>query len=389
MKLDLVLRTLALCFVLALLHSTGSAQAQAPAAEQQTTCAVPPALEDGWPVAAPASVGMDASILCAVTPRLLATQMNVHGVLVARRGKLVFERYFVGSDQPWGNPSSLYDFGPQTKHDLRSISKSITALLVGIAVDRKLIPGVDEPVFDFFPEHADLRTPEKERILVRHLLTMSSGLAWDEARPYSDPQNSEMIMDRSADPVRFVLERPSVAPAGLVWNYNGGGTHLLGHIIAKAAGKPFDAFAREVLFEPLGITDWAWMRYRNGAIAPAAGARLRPRDVAKLGQLFLSGGRWNGRQIVSSEWLAEMLAPRLGPDPYFYGYQFWLGRSLDRGAEVKWAAGLGLGGQRLFIVPEYDLVVMITAGNYGGYGQSAPALEILNRYVFPSVVDRP
>jgi CubicO group peptidase (beta-lactamase class C family) len=219
---------------------------------------------------------------------------------------------------------------------------------------------------------------------------MSSGMAWDENLPWTDPRNDEPHLGSEADPIRYVLAKPIAAPLGTIWNYNGGGTDLLGSIIERVSGKPFDAFAREALFEPLGITDWEWKRYRNGKIAPAAGLRLRPRDAARIGQLVLNRGAWKGQQIVSAAWIAESITPRFQAIGYFgglffYGYQWWLGRTLSGDKEVTWVAGMGLGGQRLVMVPDLDLIVMTTSGLYGSPRQGNAALEILYRFVMPAV----
>jgi CubicO group peptidase (beta-lactamase class C family) len=155
--------------------------------------------------------------------------VNVHSVLVIRRRTLVYEQCFLGDDEIWGEPTGSIAFQTGTKHDLRSITKSVTGLLVGNAIGRQLIDGVDEPVFKFFPEYADLRTPEKDRILLRDLLTMSAGLDWDQqSRSFADAMNSETMMVRSPDPYRFVLSLPIETPAVKFFRYNSGASELLG-----------------------------------------------------------------------------------------------------------------------------------------------------------------
>jgi CubicO group peptidase (beta-lactamase class C family) len=374
-----------------------SAIAPAPAFAQPTpappACGAPATLDDGWPIDRPENVGLDGARLCGIADRLKATNANVHAVVVVRRGKLVFEQYFSGYDDPWGVPEGQFDFDATTKHDMRSISKSVTSLLLGIAIDRKLVAGVDEPVIRFFPEFAALKTPGWDRITLRHLLTMSSGIEWNENLPWTDPRNDEPHLGQDPDPIRYVLAKPIAAPPGAVWNYNGGGTDLLGSIIERVSGKPFDVFAREALFQPLGITDWAWRSYENGRFSPAAGLQLRPRDAAKIGQLVLDRGTWSGRQIVPAAWIAQSIAPRFQAIGYFgglffYGYHWWLGRTLSDGQELTWIAGIGLGGQRLIIVPDLDLVVMTTAGMYASPRQGNAALEILYSFVIPSVGGR-
>jgi CubicO group peptidase (beta-lactamase class C family) len=335
-------------------------------AEAEAACGAPSSIDDGWPVATPESAGFDGAALCTLVERVRSLpNSSVHGVVVVRRGALVFEQYFAGEDQIRGRSIGRVEFTPTVKHDLRSISKSVTSLLVGIAVDRGLIRSVDEPVFNFFPEYADLRTPERERITLRHLLTMSSGLAWDEIRPYTDSANSYIRMIYAPDPYRFALEQPVERPPGLRFNYGGGATVLLSKIVQKVTDQQFNQFAREALFVPLGITDIDWMRMPNGDTAAASGLRLRPRDIAKLGQLFLTRGTWNGRRILSAAWLDQSTTAEVeASDFLFYGYQLWLGRALIDKREVPWIAGFGLGGQRLFVVPSLDLVVVVTAGYY-------------------------
>lgn len=350
----------------------------------QSGCGIPNAGNDHWPVASPASVGLSSATLCPMVPWLANwKEGNVHAVVVARHGKLVFEHYFTGADEHLGREVGPVAFGPETRHDERSMTKSVTDLIVGIAIDRGWIKSVDQSVMSFFPEYPDLRTPERNRITLRNLLTMSSGLEWHEIdTPYTSDKNSEIRMDSAPDPYRFALEQPVVAPPGQIWNYNSGSTELLGEILRKATGKPLDQLARSLLFEPLGISDIEWYKYAHGNPSAAAGLRLRPRDLAKIGQLVLQHGVWNGKQLVPAAWIDASTTPQInGLLIFFYGYQFWLGRSLINKHEVDWAAAWGLGGQRLFIVPELDLVVVVNAGLYRSDMQAAVPLKILNQYV--------
>jgi CubicO group peptidase (beta-lactamase class C family) len=379
--------------VLALFISATSLRAEStPPGQQGQACGSPSSIDDDWEIASPASVGMDGAQLCTVAARLAQRATAVHSVVVVRHGKLVLEQYFPGYDQPWGQPDGQYEFTATTKHDMRSASKSVTSLLVGIAIDRKLIAGVDESVLKFFPDTAAVKQPGWDAITLRHLLTMSSGIKWDEARAWTDPENDEPHLTFEADPIGYVLAKPVAAPPDALWTYNGGGTELLGNIIERVSKKSLEAFARETLFQPLGITDVEWKPYKNGKIAAAAGLRLRPRDAAKIGQLVLNRGQWNGRQIVSADWIAQSITPRFQATGYFggtlfYGYQWWMGRSLANGKEIKWVGAFGWGGQRIFIVPELDLVMMTTAAQYGQPKEGLAAMDILTNIVIPSVRD--
>ncbi|WP_407167086.1 serine hydrolase domain-containing protein [Bradyrhizobium sp. ORS 111] len=380
--------------LLAPIPSSTSARADSMAIGQRNlACGSPSSLDDGWVIASPESVGMDGARLCGIAERVQLRSSEVHAVVVARHGKLVFEQYFAGIDQPWGHPAGRSEFTATTKHDMRSASKSVMSLLVGLAIDRKLIAGVDEPVLKFFPDHQAPRPAGWDSITLRHLLTMSSGIKWDETLAWADPGNDEPHLGYEPDPVGYVLSRPIAAPPDTLWTYNGGGTDLLGHIVERVSGKPLETFAREVLFQPLGITDLEWKTYpKNGKIAAAAGLRLRPRDAAKIGQLVLNHGIWNGQQIISRDWIAQSIAPRFQAVGYFggtlfYGYQWWLGRSLSDGREVTWVAAFGWGGQRIIIVPNLDLVMITTAAQYGLPKEGLAAMDILANIVIPAVRD--
>lgn len=359
-------------------------------ARAETPCGVPAALPDGWPIDTPENVGLDGARFCGIAARLKAADANVHSVVIVRHGKLVFEQYFSGYDNPWDKMDGRYDFDATTLHDMRSISKSVTSLLLGVAIDRRLIASADELVLKFLPDYAGAAAAGWERVTLRHLLTMSSGIAWDENRPWADPRNDEYRLYDEPDPVRYVLSKPTVAPPDTVWAYNGGGAQLIATVIARTSKMPFEAFAREALLAPLGIAEWEWKASKNGAIAAYAGLRLRPRDAAKLGQLILNGGAWTGKRIVSQDWITQSIKPRFQAGGYFgglffYGYQWWMGRTLSGDRDVPWIAAMGRGGQRVFIVPSADLVVMTTSGLYASPVQGQAALDMLYSVVFPAL----
>jgi CubicO group peptidase (beta-lactamase class C family) len=307
-------------------------------------------------------------------------------VLVVRHGRLVYEHYFAGEDQRWGQPLGRIAHDAATRHDLRSITKSVTSLLVGIAVDTGWIKDIDAPVLSLLPQYADLRSPDKDRITLRHLLTMSSGLAWSEDLPYSDPRNSERLMSDAPDPYRYVLEQPFAEAPGTRWNYSGGSTALLSAVLKQVSGRSLEVMAREMLFAPLGIDDVEWVRYPNGDPVAASGLRLRPRDIAKIGRLVLDHGAWQGRQIVSAGWIAQSTTKQIAAeDQIDYGFQWWLGHSQVGGRDLRWSAGVGWGGQRLFLVPDRDLLVVVTAGLYDQPDeQDALGRTVLERYVLPA-----
>jgi CubicO group peptidase (beta-lactamase class C family) len=340
-------------------------------------CSAPAVLNDGWTVAGfNDETGVDTSALCTMTDRLIASGADIHAVLVAHAGRLVFERYFKGLDEIpgllWGRRVASVAFTADTLHDMKSVSKSVASLAFGIAIDRGFIPSIDEPIFSLFPELSDLRTPEKDRIQLKHVLGMTMGLAWEEATPATgDFFNDEARMHMASDACRYVLGRAVIAPAGQKFHYSTGALALVSAIVRKATGRPLDEFARAYLFDPLGIEAVEWARVR-GETDAGGGLRMRPRDMARIGQLVLASGRWNDRQIVSKHWVDASTAPLIeATDDQTYGYLWWGGRASVNRRSVHWFGALGRGGQSIRIVPELNLVVVVTAGYYQDYSEHA------------------
>lgn len=318
----------------------------------------------GWASAEPEAAGVAADLPAKLEAGVRSGELpNLHAVVIARGGKLAVERYFEGADEKWGTPLGQVAFSGTTLHDLRSVTKSIVGLLYGIALAEGKAPGLDTPVLDAFPAYGDLARDERRRaIRVSHLLTMTMGLDWNEDLPYSDPRNSEIAMERSADRYRYVLDRPVVSPPGQAWRYSGGATAVLGHLIARGAGMPLLDFARARLFAPLGISDVAWTPGLNGEAAAASGLRMRAPDLARVGQLLLQNGEWEGRTVIPKQWIAASLEPRVDAfEGVKYGYQWYLPVRRDRSPACM---AIGLGGQRLVVIPSLDLAYVIFMGNY-------------------------
>jgi CubicO group peptidase (beta-lactamase class C family) len=313
---------------------------------------------------------------------------NIHSVLVARHNEVVYEHYWPGKDEILGEDLGVRLHGVDSLHDMRSITKSFVGACIGIAIAQGKIRDINVPVFSFFPEYARLDTGMKRTLTLRHLLTMSSGLDWDETRPYTDPRNSEIAMDRSPDPIGFVLSQPMAYPPGTMWKYNGGTTEVLAAIIRKVSGKTIDEYAKEYLFTPLGISHWQWLRNpKSGLPSAAAGLRLRARDLLTFGLLYCNEGRWKGRQIVPKQWVDSSLVTHIQRDgfggPGGYGYQFWTFPFTLKDAEAVIPTGVGNGDQKLFIDRKHDLVVIVTAGNYNNFSIRKNANALMGDYVYP------
>lgn len=309
--------------------------------------------------------GFDAAKLQACLDDFSSGPVNFHGLVIQRGGHFVAERYRAGSDRP--NTSIIErrsSFDACALHDVRSISKSITSLLWGIAAGQGKTPALDTPVLSLYPRLSRLNGEGREKITIRHLLTMSSGLKWDEEN-YANPVNDEERLYWTGDQARYVFDRPMAAEAGARFNYNGGCTAVIADLLTRAVGATLPAFAEAELFAPLGITEWRWVRDHRGRATAFAGLRLKPRDMAKIGQLVLDGGQWDGRAIVPAAWIADSIAPHIETgDGLRYGYFWWLGQVDALGGAHDYIAGFGNGGQRIFVAPSLQLVVAITSGNY-------------------------
>jgi len=310
-----------------------------------------------------AAAGFVPQSLCQVLDAPLRDGANLHAIVVLRHGAPVAERYYSGKDRTiWMPFARTMQFNAATRHDIRSISKSVTSLLWGIAQGEGRTPSLDTPVLGLYPELAELKTQGRDTVTLRQLFTMTSGLAWEEPIRYGMRNDETGLYWRSSQ-ARYLFARPMTAPGR--FNYNGGGTAVLAEVLARRVGMPLPEYARSRLFAPLGITDWEWQTDLRGRPMAFAGLRLRPRDLATIGQLMLQGGQWQGRQIVPAAWIAESLEPRVDTgDGLRYGYQWWSGTVEAAGGAHRWHAAFGNGGQRLFIVPSLALVVVVTAGGY-------------------------
>jgi CubicO group peptidase (beta-lactamase class C family) len=309
---------------------------------------------------------------------------GVHALVVSQGRTLVFDYY--GRDL---NES----FAPDVLHDLRSVTKSVVVLLYGIALAAGKVPPPEAKLYDQFPEYADLgKQPGRDRITVQHVLSMTLGLEWDElTASYGDLRNSDQAMEAAPDRFRFILERPIVGEPGVTWTYCGGATMLLGRMIAKGTGEELLAYARRVLFDPLDFGPAVWTNGIDGETHAAAGLRLLPRDLLKIGQLVLAGGAWNGRQIVPSDWMKRVTTPAIAIERgYSYGYHWYVG-AVIAGTPPRphqWWGGIGWGGQCVSVLPTLDLVLAINCGNHdkSRVEQRRIISALLTEIVLPSFV---
>lgn len=351
-----------------------------------------------WQKTTPAAAGFKADVGEQLDAAFAKGKLrNLHAVLVVRDGKLALEKYYEGPDERWTAPIGNVKFGPTVKHDLRSVSKYVVGLLYGIARSEGKVAAPDAAVLDQFPAYKDLAAEPKRRdIKMKHVLSMTMGLEWREDLPYTDPNNAEVAMYKAKDLYRYVLERPVIEEPGKSFHYSGGATAVLGHLVARGAGVPLFDYANAKLLKPLGITDAEWVGGSNGEVAAASGLRLRPRDLAKIGQLVLQNGRWGEQQIVPAAWLDQATKPQvkmpvdpkehfMSPDEIELGYGYHWGLAKMKNGD-HWIFGPGNGGQRLIVIPEKNLVIVIMAGNYSQPNQDEVPKAVINDILMPALI---
>ena len=328
-----------------------------------------------WTFTTPEQQGMDSAPLEQLREMIDAAELPIDSLVVLRHGAIVFEHH---PELPFG--------GPEIPHNLYSTTKSITSLLIGIAIEQGFIDGVHQPVVDLLPDREILNLDErKRRMTLEHLLAMTSGLAWQGP---DDMYHTWGAAIQSGDPVQYTLDRPMASEPGATWYYNGGCSHLLSAILTEATGMSTLAFAREVLFDPLGIGWVIWPRDPHGIYYGGQDIRLSPHAMAKIGQLVLDEGVWQGEQVVPAAWIAASRETRTDLGAGGYGYQWWTYPA----SGIFYASGAF--EQRIFVVPALDLVAVFTADNQApgiGPGERAegpPIVEwLFSRFILPACDD--
>ena len=289
---------------------------------------------DGWKVSTLEEERINSSIMDSVFQRVYNEELGVFkAIVIARNGRLVLESYH-----------QLYN--RNDLHFIASDVKSVISLLVGIAHDKGFITDIDEPIFDFFPEHSDLKSENKSRITIRHLLTMTSGFVWDEfTYTHKDPRDDLYQMSMSEDAVRFVLARNLEYEPGTYSEYITGNSFLLAAILKRAINTSVEDFAEIYLFEPMDIMDYEWESLRDGSSKTPIGLFMKTRDMAKIGQLVLNRGIWDGQQLVSEGWLADSTRP--SEKSSRYGYQWWISNYTVDDRNIKTIEAHGYRGHAL------------------------------------------
>jgi len=359
----------------------------------------------GWQKGTPSSVGIDEKILAGLDADLASGKFpQVDSLSVVRCGVEVFARKYehnyaqiYGKEAKLRGPLNPHLTGPYNYfdpawhpyyhgtelHTMQSVTKTVTSVIIGVAVTRSdFKAGLDTPVLHYFDvtkvKNVDDR---KRRMTLRHVLTMSAGLEWNEEIPYDDPKNDASVLEASDDWVQYVIDKPMTQEPGKVFNYNSGATELLAYIFQKETGQDIEEYGEKYLFAPLGMKHY-WKRSPMKLVDTEGGLFLSGPDLAKIGYLFLHDGNWDGKQIVSEDWVKQSLTPAIDAGESFkYGFKWWLLPKTD-GKSLIWM-GRGFGGQHLMVFPE-SLIVVSTAWKI--LDDSAPRADFVKR-ILPAVHD--
>ncbi|KPK87593.1 MAG: hypothetical protein AMS27_02070 [Bacteroides sp. SM23_62_1] len=316
---------------------------------------IPEQTNDGWEVSSLSEVGMNVSVIEELTENIINNQYKgIHSMLIVRNGFLVFEEYFK-------------DYNSDDLQHIFSITKSVSSSLIGIAINKGFLQGVEDSVLSFFPQY-NITDSIKQKLLLKHILTLTTGFDWDEKTyPYTDPRNSEYQMFQTDDWMEFVLQRPLSHNPGEIYNYNTGSVHLLSSVLKESTGLLANEFAEQCLFQLLGITDYFWNTDNQGFPCTGAthgGLMMKARDVAKYGFLYLNKGKWKNTQVIAEYWIEESLIPRINIDQNIqHGYLWRIGHLNIDGNIINYFFSSGFGGQSVSIIPDLDLMIVFLSWN--------------------------
>jgi len=361
-----------------------------------------------WPVAKPATVGMNAAVLDSLDAEIKAGQYGyVDRMLVIRHGQVAYDVTYphdydaiygdsarigitlLGGDRggpfnyynPWWHPT--YHRGDL--HTLQSVTKTVTSAVFGVAMTRGDLKSIDVPVLSFFDTTKVANIDDrKRRMTLRHLLTMTGGTDWNENLSYADPRNTGTQMEASADWVKYTINRPMRNEPGTVYNYNSGESALLAFVFRQATGIDIEEYAARYLFAPLGIERWFWKRTPSGTADTEGGLYLEAKDLARIWYLFLHDGMWNTTRVVSHDWVRESVTGAIAKNPAAtprknYGLLWHLNPDPLNPDRDLWT-GSGFGGQVPVVFPDLDMVVVFNAWNIPGGGKPGlPLAKTLER----------
>jgi CubicO group peptidase (beta-lactamase class C family) len=353
--------------------------------QREYTYQIPEKIADGWETSSLEEKSVNSEKIVELIEDILNKKYkNVHSVLLVANGKLILEEYF-------------YEFHHERPHQLRSATKSISSILTGIAIDQGLIRDVTERTYPYLksyepPKGWDIKVRD---VTIKSILTMTSGYDCDDFRT---GQLCEKNMTNSYDWLTYAVNLPMAHEPGTYWAYNSVTPQLIEKIISERSGMSLPEFSNKYLFEPLGITDFQWFLTPKGRAYISGWARMRPRDMAKIGYLALNKGKWKNTQIVSEQWISESTKEHTSPPVHSllaktpletcgYGYLWWTKDFSIHKENIQSFFAMGNGGQMIFVFPRLDLVAVFTQGNYDNSLGTQP-FEMLNDYIIPAKLSK-
>ncbi|RMZ50309.1 class C beta-lactamase-related serine hydrolase [Flavobacteriaceae bacterium PRS1] len=332
-------------------------------------------LEDGWKTTNLESQNVDTTRIYQLFNQIQNGKNKLHSVLLIKNNQIVIEEYFNGHSV-------------NKQHDLRSVTKSIRSILLGIAIDKGFIDNIDDPISKYLKSPIPTKNLDerKDKITIRHLLTMSTGLDCNDWDKNSKGQEDKVY--RKKDWLQYTLNLPMVNEPGTVSNYCSMSVVLLVEIISQASGITIDEFAKRFLFNPLGVSNVSWGHTSNKEII-SSGKRLymTSRDMAKIGQLILNNGKWNEKQVVSEKWIKESTAPKTKITGIDYGYLWWNIPFKAKEKMIVSKVATGNGGQYIMVLPELDIVAVFTGGAYNSQEDKLP-FAIMTDIFLPTFITK-
>jgi len=333
---------------------------------------------NGWERSKPALEGMSLDSLSSFSNKLKSGELGyIDGMLIIRNGKIVFEKEYsnnydslfeITNTKP--GKYNYYDpvWHPYYKntelHTMQSVSKSFTAAAIGIAIKNGVIKDLDVKIMEYFVGFESSNPdPRRNEMTIRDVLTMTTGISWDElSMPYTDTSSSCVQMEASRDWVKYVLDQPLTFKPGEKWEYSSGATMLLSNIIKQSTGQDLADYVEQNLFNELGIQNYYWKHTPKGLTDAEGGLYLTPRDLAKLGYLYLNNREWDGKTVLPDNWVQNNLFKPLDTiwPSFKYGHQWWL---IPYGENKITMLASGLGGQRMLVIPEFNIVAVFTGWN--------------------------
>ncbi|NNE77746.1 MAG: serine hydrolase [Pricia sp.] len=360
--------TVALLFLLVCMQSIGYGQ-------NKYTYSQPAILDDGWKTNNLQSQQLDSINVCRFFNQLSSVKHALHSIILIKNGEIIIEEYFG-------------DYSVNKQHDLRSVTKSITSILIGIAVDKGFIDSIDDPISKYLntlspTKHLDKR---KEDITIRHLLTMSSGLDCNDWDKKSKGQEDRIY--RKSDWLQSFIDLPMLNDPGAVSNYCTMGQVLATEIVSQASGRSIDQFAEEYVLHPLGINNYHWGHTSNKQVIPSAKRiYLTSRDMGKIGQLMLNKGKWGDTQVVSPQWVHESMAKQTKITGLDYGFFWWTIPFNVGGKEIISKTATGNGGQYIMVFPDENTVGVFTGGAYNSQNDKLP-FKIMQDVFLPASANK-